>query len=141
MSYKCFECHHIFEQGEERRWVESYGQRMSGCPLCGEAYEETVKCSICKSEHLREELSGGVCESCIEEYKHDIDVCKSIGERSKQDVSINGFFANIYSPEEIEELIWADMLVAHKIRKIDCTPFIEVDRSWFAENLAKEVNG
>lgn len=140
MAYKCIECGHIFESGEESRWTESYGEEMSGCPVCAGGYEETVQCSICGSEHLADELDGGVCEACVDEYRHDIGMCRKIGEKSKENVEINGFFASMYSAEEIEELIWRDMLNTQKIKAVDCTPFIEADSIWFAENLAEEVN-
>lgn len=140
MTFKCNDCGHLFESGEEKTWVESYGEQMSGCPMCGGGYEETVQCSICGSEHLAEELDGGVCEACIDEYRHDIGMCRKIGEKSKESVEINSFFASMYSAEEIEELIWRDMMNTQKIKSVDCTPFIEADRTWFAENLAEEVN-
>jgi DNA-directed RNA polymerase subunit RPC12/RpoP len=139
MTFKCYECGHIFESGEENRWTESYGEEMSGCPICGGSYEQTKQCSICGAEHLDDELDGGVCEECIEDYRYDIDMCRKLGEKSKEDISINGFFASMYSAEEIEELIWRDMLNTQKIKAVDCTPFIEADSSWFAENLVKEV--
>ena len=140
MTFKCYECGHIFESGEESRWTESYGEEMRGCPVCAGGYEETVQCSICGSEHLADELEGGVCEACVDEYRHDIGMCHKIGEKSKENVEINGFFASMYSAEEIEELIWQDMLNTQKIKAVDCTPFIEADSIWFAENLAEEVN-
>ena len=139
MYFKCCECGHLFESGEERRWTESYGEEMSGCPVCEGAYEETVQCSICGSEHLADELDGGVCEECIDTYRYDMNMCLRLGDKSKEDVEINGFFASMYSAEEIEELIWRDMLNTQKIKAVDCTPFIEADSIWFAENLAEEV--
>ena len=140
MTFKCYECGHIFESGDEQTWIESYGEQMSGCPVCAGGYEETVQCSICGSEHLADELDGGVCETCVDGYRYDISMWRIIGEKSKADVSINGFFASMYSSEEIEELIWRDMLNTQKFKSVDCTPFIEADRIWFAENLAEEVN-
>ena len=140
MYFKCCECGHLFKSGEEGPWTESYGEEMSGCPVCEGAYEETVQCSICGSEHLADELDGGVCEACVDEYRYDIGMCRIIGEKSKADVSINGFFASMYSSEEIEELIWRDIWNTRKIKVVDCNPFIEADRIWFAENLAEEVN-
>lgn len=53
--YKCLECGHLFEEGEQARWEESRGEfwgspcseSMSGCPICKGYYEEAVKCKIC----------------------------------------------------------------------------------------------
>lgn len=140
MTFKCYECGHVFEIGEEKTWVENYGEHMSGCPMCGGSYEETVQCSICGSEHLEDELDGGVCEECIDTYRYDVNMCFRLGEKAKEDVEINSFFASMYSAGEIEELIWRDMMNTQKIKAVDCTPFIEADSTWFAEQLAEEVN-
>ena len=48
MLYKCAECEHIFEEGEEAVWYEDRGEywgrpcreRMKGCPMCHGVYEE-----------------------------------------------------------------------------------------------------
>ena len=148
MAYKCIECGNIFEEGEQARWSESRGEfwgnpceeEMVGCPLCRGDYEETIQCSICGSEHLADELDGGVCEECIDTYRYDMNMCLRLGDKSKEDVEINGFLASMYSASEIEELIWRDLMNRQKIMAVDCTPFIEADSTWFAENLEKEVN-
>lgn len=148
MAYKCLECGHIFDEGEQARWIESRGEywgtpcseEMSGCPLCKGEYEKTKPCKICGSEHLSDELDGGVCEECVDTHRYDVDMCFRLGKKCKEDVEINGFLASMYSTEEIEELILRDILNTQKIKVVDCTPFIEADSSWFAENLAKEVN-
>lgn len=44
--FRCLDCGHVFEAGEESRWVERHGfhsgpyEKWSGCPLCRGAYEE-----------------------------------------------------------------------------------------------------
>jgi predicted nucleic acid-binding Zn-ribbon protein len=46
--YKCADCGHIFEEGEQAIWYEDRGEfwgvpcreRMTGCPVCHGAYEE-----------------------------------------------------------------------------------------------------
>lgn len=53
--YKCMECGHLFEEGEQKTWKEDRGEywgspcyeEISGCPLCGEAYEVAVACKKC----------------------------------------------------------------------------------------------
>lgn len=53
--YKCMECGHLFEEGEQKTWKEDRGEcwgspcyeEMSGCPLCNGAYEEATACKIC----------------------------------------------------------------------------------------------
>lgn len=70
--YKCLECGHIFEQGEEAKWTETHGftdgryEHFTGCPLCKSAYEETVPCKKCFGAFLSDELfPGGICKECL----------------------------------------------------------------------------
>ena len=147
MAYICLNCGHIFEEGEQANWEESRGEfwghacseNMSGCPLCHGEYEESTPCEICGSEHLEEELNGGVCDECIEKYQHDIDMCFKIGSNDTDDVKLNCFLASMFDKEEIEEILFRELKEAQKYRQIDCEKFIESDRSWFAERLAEEV--
>ena len=72
MAYKCLECGHIFEDGEEAVWDDPRGEywgqpcfeTMSGCPLCRGDYEETKQCTSCQGEFLEDELEDGLCEHC-----------------------------------------------------------------------------
>lgn len=69
--YKCLECGHIFDIGEEAHWEENHGldcgpyEEWTGCPLCNGSYEETVRCKQCQGEFLEDELTEGLCEECI----------------------------------------------------------------------------
>ena len=71
--YKCLECGHIFDDGEQAVWTENQGEchggpafeRFSGCPLCKGAYEETTRCKKCSGEFLEDELYEGLCEDCL----------------------------------------------------------------------------
>ena len=70
--YKCLECGHIFEPGEEAEWVEKHGftdgryEKSTGCPLCKSAYEETVPCKECLGAFLSDELfPGRICRECL----------------------------------------------------------------------------
>lgn len=148
MWYKCLDCGHIFEEGEEKKWQECVGefwgtptyQTYSGCPLCRGDFEETIPCDICGSEHLENELIGGVCEECIEECRYDINTCYEIGKNDDEPIKINLFLATLFDKEEIEEILLNVLLQREKILgKVDCLKFINADKSWFAEILAEEV--
>lgn len=65
--FKCFECGHLFDRGEEKRYTEMHGESYLACPICGGAYEETVQCNICGSHHFEGELYNGLCIDCIGE--------------------------------------------------------------------------
>jgi hypothetical protein len=147
MTYKCLECGHIFEEGEEGHYYENgeywgalYSQKKSCCPLCKGDYEETVPCEICGSEHLKDELISGVCEECIENYRYDIKTCYAIGKNDEENIKLNVFFASIFDKEEIEDILLTALLKEEKIfKKVDCKKFIDKNKEWFAERLAEEV--
>lgn len=63
--FKCFECGHLFERGEEKRYTEMHGESYLACPICGGAYEETEQCTRCGSHHLEDEIHRGLCEECV----------------------------------------------------------------------------
>ena len=147
MTYKCLDCGHIFEEGEEGHryengecWGAPYSQKIACCPLCEGEYEETVPCDICGSEHLKDELISGVCEECIENYRYDIKACYEIGKNDEETIKLNVFFASIFDKEEIEDILLTALLKEEKIfKKVDCKKFIDKNKEWFAERLAEEV--
>lgn len=63
--FKCFECGHLFESGEEKKYVEAHGEEYLACPYCGGSYEETVQCKHCGSHQFEEDLYNGWCAECI----------------------------------------------------------------------------
>jgi DNA-directed RNA polymerase subunit RPC12/RpoP len=65
--FKCFDCGHLFDRGEERRVVEMHGEEYLACPSCGGAYEETVQCKSCGGHFFEDDLYNGLCEMCIGE--------------------------------------------------------------------------
>lgn len=144
MAYKCLECGHIFDEGEEARWEETHGldyppyERFCGCPLCQGSFEETVKCKVCGEEFLEAELNGGcVCNECIEEYSRDFDTCYKIADAEKEEIKINALLASLVSASKIEAVLY------HLLKEkgdVDCLAFINEDKDWFAEKLAEEVN-
>lgn len=71
MHYKCVECGHVFEKGEQAEWKESHGLDMPpyetcvGCPICRGCYEEYVveTCSVCEKKD--DFIYLGLCKSCL----------------------------------------------------------------------------
>lgn len=147
MAYRCLECGHIFEEGEQATWYEHhpYGmgtasEEFSGCPLCNGDYEETKQCKICGGEFLEDELLGGcVCEECVEEYKRDLETCYKIAETaSKEKIKINPLLVSAFDITEIEEILYQQLESVGNNN--DFSAFINVDKDWFAEKLAEEVS-
>ena len=144
MAYRCLNCGHIFEEGEQARWIESRGEfwgtpcseEMSGCPLCKGDYEKTVKCAVCGSEHLEDELFGGVCGECIDEYRKDFNSCYEISKGEKQTIEINALLASLFDAGDIEQIL--KEYVIEKCKDVDCTPFIDENIEWFVEKILEK---
>lgn len=147
MSYICLDCGHIFEEGEQITFqeniVEYFGvpcsKKISGCPKCGGEYEESKPCDICGSEHLEEDLNGGLCDECIDKYKNDIEMCFNVGKNDDDSVELNCFLASMFEKNEIEEILFEELKKRNKYVTVDCEKFINSDRSWFAERLVEEL--
>ena len=146
MTYKCLECGHIFEEGEEGHYFENvecwgapYSHKIYCCPLCNGDYDVTTPCSICGSEHLEEELNGGLCDECIDKYQNDIEMCFKIGKNDDDKVELNCFLASVFEKDEIEEILFEELKKRNKYVTVDCEKFINSDRSWFAERLLEEL--
>ena len=146
MSYKCLECGHIFEEGEEDHWQESRGEYwgipwfedMVGCPLCRGDYEKTVKCEVCGSDHLEDELNGGVCDECIDKYRKDFNSCYELSIGETTTIEINSLLASLFDVSDIEQIL--KEYIRDKWQDVDRSPFIDEDKSWFGEKILEEVN-
>lgn len=151
MSYICLNCGNVFEDGEQITFQENRGEyfgvpcskKISGCPKCGGEYEESTPCDICGSEHLEEDLNGGLCDECIDKYKHDVDMCYKIGAGDTEAIELNCFLASMFDKEEIEEILFRELKEREKYIKEfvrnDCEKFINSDRSWFGERILEEL--
>ena len=73
--YKCIDCGHVFEDGDQAVWYENQGEchgvtameRFSGCPVCCGDYDEVHQCKKCGEWHIEGELYGGWCGKCLRE--------------------------------------------------------------------------
>ena len=144
MAYKCLDCGHIFEDGEEAHWREGRGEfwgfscseEMTGCPLCHGDYKETTPCAVCGAEHLEDELFGGVCEECIDVCRKDFDLCEKICTERKE-ISISWLLASIFEPSDIEQIL--KEYIKERMPDVDCSAYIDEDIDVFGEALAEEV--
>lgn len=142
MFYKCLNCGHIFEEGEEKCIKEMHGfangngEEFFVCPSCGGDFEETVQCSICGSHFLDGELTNGVCDTCINEYRFDPEFCYKISVGESKKVEINTFLASVLDVGDINQILFE--YVKKNKEKIDCMPFIDDDRYYFAESIIAE---
>lgn len=155
MSYKCLNCGHIFDDGEEVKSYdfvgEAWGRRIYEetycCPSCGErGFEETFRCKKCNGSFIKDELVGGYCEDCIKDmisdYKYRVADCYRISQKNNitAEIEIDGFLACMFTPQQINEVLYKEIVSSTAIAPVDCTPFIEDDESWFADIIIEEVN-
>lgn len=145
MAFKCLECGHIFEDGEQARWEEHhpYGmgyafEEFSGCPICKGNFEETKQCKICGGEFLEEDLNGDcVCDDCLEQRKRDLEICYNISKTApKEEIKINALLVSVFDISEIEEILYKEL---ESSNNNDFSAFINQDKDWFAEKLLEEV--
>lgn len=130
--YKCLECGNIFEDGEQ---TSRFG--VDSCPLCNGAYEETTSCKICGSAHLEDELNGGVCDECIDEYRKDFDTCYEISLGETEEIKINSLLASLFEVSDIEQILKEH--IRYRWSEVDCSEFIDADKYWFGTKLLEEV--
>lgn len=129
---KCLECGHLFEEGEEKRWVEPHGEELSGCPICTGAYEEIEPCEICG----KYENGQDVCDECIEEHS-TFENCYNYSKNEKVAVELNMFIANMIDADEIEIIIYEYLKKFEKeetyINRMK--EFIDTDKDWFMDKI------
>lgn len=71
--YKCKNCGHLFDDGEQKHVVEKHGfsdgmyEEYDSCPVCGASdFEETKRCLSCGGEFLKGELiDDKFCYQCL----------------------------------------------------------------------------
>ena len=142
---KCLECGHVFSEYDLNTCEESRGEhfgipcyeKMSGCPICEGDYEETVQCAVCGSEHLEDELFGGVCSECIDEYRKDFNACYEISIGETKEIKINALLASLFDVSDIEQIL--KEYIRDKWKDVDCSQFIDEDIQWFGEKISEEV--
>lgn len=153
MMYKCCECGHLFEEGEQAVWEERHGldrgpyEKWSGCPLCNVDYEEVHQCKECFRWHSEDELYNGLCSECIEkiveEFRYSPEKCYKISNESNstEPVDIDSFLATMFTTNQINEILFKELINASKTVKLNCSRFIDSDKEWFidAVSLEKEV--
>ena len=142
---KCLKCGHVFSEYDLYTWEESRGEHfgipcyeiMRGCPICEGDYEETVQCAVCGSEHLEDELFGGVCSECIDEYRKDFNACYEISIGETKEIKINALLASLFDVSDIEQIL--KEYIREKRKDVDCSQFIDEDIQWFGEKISEEV--
>ena len=94
--YRCENCGHLFEEGEQAVWHENYGaeiggEMFDGCPMCKGGYEEVHQCKECDEWHTEDELYDGWCERCLREtinYDTFFEYCEANKDEQYLDIFV-----------------------------------------------------
>ena len=105
------------------------------CRKCDEHLTEAKQCEVCGEWYSPEDLEAGVCESCIDECRENIDRCFEVGAEEKCDVKINSFLYVYFDNHDIEAIL-LDYLKKTESTEA-CDMFINSDKFGFAEKLKK----
>ena len=117
--YKCENCGHLFEEGEQAVWEERHGldtppyEKWDGCPMCKGDYEEVHQCQECGEWHTEDELYEGWCEKCLREtinYDTFFEYCEANKDEQYLDTFVmceilNCEYVPKYSSYEFHELM------------------------------------
>lgn len=128
MIYLCDRCGKLFDQPDIV--TEPHGEKVGVCPHCHGHFEIMHQCKICGECFTEDELTDGVCDACI--YNEaTVEQCIRYGADCEESIAINGFVASVLSADKINEILANEIMKANDIIPIDCSNFIDDDKSWW----------
>lgn len=102
-----------------------------------------AKCRICGNDYLENQLESGICEECeqdyINQYRYDFRECYELAKGTDDEINLNCFLASMFSKQEIETILFRELIAANKISPVDCLPFIQSDKEWFFDRVLEGV--
>ena len=164
MMYRCENCGHLFEEGEQAVWEERHGldtppyEKWDGCPLCRGSYEQVYQCKECGEWHEEGYIFEGVCESCLIEsvnYESFFEYCEAHKKDGHLDSFVMMFFFDMDAPrfptkefhdlmireyrERVDRVKSEKMIFGKSFNEFitDCITFVAEDYSEYAEWLNK----
>ena len=73
----------------------------NGTPMVDVIY---VDCALCGAEVDEETTNYGICEKCWADH-HNFDNALAYGETAQVDVKVNGLYAKVLTPEQIDVVL------------------------------------
>lgn len=109
---------------------------------CGGNWEKAKKCKLCE-EWFYDEDYAEICNKCLEENA-TFENALMFGDNFKTDIQINGYLAEEYSQDKIENLILKDLketkLAGYKLNYVDYCLFDKYDfADWLKKQKLKEL--
>lgn len=141
----CNKCGYAVEDSELSVRYEHHGHTSLGNSFteavdercsCGGEFVEATKCAVC-GEWFDNDGLYGVCENCIEEHETVGDAL-AFGENDPVSVAINGFVADVLSPEHINKILtkWVEENVIDHSKEV--CKYINRDKALFSEHIEYE---
>ena len=114
------------------------------CPNGSPTVDEyLVDCELCDAEVDEETTVYGICEDCWTDH-HNFDNALAYGETARVDVSVNGLYATMLTPEQIDAAlrhVVLDMKKFHYDFAIKASDeFLRDDDGDFADWLKEQKN-
>ena len=146
MMFKCCDCGHLFEDGEQATWIEPHGEPMSGCPVCHSSAEIVDQCARCREWEDADHIYHGWCAECLRDtvcYQMFFDYCEAYKKHGHLDSFVMMYFFDMDAPKNPTEEFHELMVKVYwqKVKEFDfindCLAFIEEDYREYAEWLNK----
>lgn len=107
---RCERCGEVFECNEAVFLPENGNEsKLPSCPSCGclDLADGEI-CDMCG--HFTEYDFDGICKECLMDEASDVEQVIEYGKSDDDngEVTINGLFAYVYTPEEINDILMAD---------------------------------
>jgi len=103
--------------------------------------EYLVDCALCGAEVDEETTIYGICEKCWTEH-HNFDNALAYGNVARVDVSVNGLYAKMLTPEQIDSALREAVVAARMFRNAfaikTADEFLRDDDGDFADWLKRQ---
>lgn len=128
MMYKCENCGHLFEEGEQAVWEERHGldtppyEKWSGCPICRGGYEKAHQCQECGDWHTENELYDGWCDKCLREsinYDTFFEYCEANRDEQYLDTFVMCELLNCEYVPKISSYEFHDLMVETYKKRVE----------------------
>lgn len=147
MMYKCENCGHLFEGGEQAVWEERHGldtppyEQWSGCPICKGGYEEVRQCQECDEWHTEDEIYGDKwCEKCLREtinYDTFFEYCEANKDEQYLDTFVMCELLNCEYVPKYSSYEFHDLMVQVYNERVEQ---IKRDKAMFGKTYAEIID-
>lgn len=97
------------------------------------------KCIECGEDCAIENLTDGVCRSCINKLGDDLELCYRVGVGDKREIAINGFLFSMFEIEDIEDILLTHLQMDKRLGyNVNGAEYIKEDVDWFIRQTRGE---